>query len=219
MFYFHQNLFSTSLQQVLHIWNNKITTHLILISLIKKQKRRQRKSIDVYLLFRLFPAKMSSLALNHVSHSRAMKEPRVADPLGWLNKGEHFSSFCFSFIWLSSSGIIWILYKQITEDIDLRLKARSDSGVAKWFSSWTWNSGPALHPQQGPGGYAGVCPNSPCVLWIWRRHSTVSLEKSFVGVLWDYGVSGQFMRAVCSLYDRSQSLVRVASSKSFPLSI
>ncbi|KAI3372225.1 hypothetical protein L3Q82_022666 [Scortum barcoo] len=32
------------------------------------------------------------------------------------------------------------------------------------FSSWLWNSGPALYPPQGAGGFMGVCPTSPHVL-------------------------------------------------------
>ena len=52
----------------------------------------------------------------------------------------------------------------------------------------------------------------------------VDLEMAFDhvpwGVLWgffqDFGVSGPLMRAVCSLYDRSQSLVRIAGSKLYP---
>ncbi|KAI3366764.1 hypothetical protein L3Q82_009427 [Scortum barcoo] len=32
------------------------------------------------------------------------------------------------------------------------------------FSSWSWNSGPALYPPQGAGGFMGVCPTSPHVL-------------------------------------------------------
>ena len=34
----------------------------------------------------------------------------------------------------------------------------SDSGGAVWFSSWSWNSGPALYPRQDPGGCMGVRP-------------------------------------------------------------
>ena len=41
----------------------------------------------------------------------------------------------------------------------------SDLGGAEWFSSWPWNSGPALHPQQDPGGCMGVRPTSLHVLW------------------------------------------------------
>uniref|UniRef100_A0A8C9VV72 ribonuclease H n=1 Tax=Scleropages formosus TaxID=113540 RepID=A0A8C9VV72_SCLFO len=57
----------------------------------------------------------------------------------------------------------------------------------------------------------------------------VDLEKAFDrvprGILWgvlrDYGVQGSFLRAVRSLYDRSRSLVRIASSKSdlFPVHV
>ncbi|KAM4556221.1 craniofacial development protein 2-like [Fundulus diaphanus] len=40
----------------------------------------------------------------------------------------------------------------------------SDSGRAVWFSSWPWNTGPALYPQQDSGGGMGVCPTSLHVL-------------------------------------------------------
>ncbi|KAI3363121.1 hypothetical protein L3Q82_011774 [Scortum barcoo] len=39
-----------------------------------------------------------------------------------------------------------------------------DSGGTMRFSSWSWNSGPALYPPQGAGGFMGVCPTSPHVL-------------------------------------------------------
>ncbi|KAK3526284.1 hypothetical protein QTP70_022683 [Hemibagrus guttatus] len=31
------------------------------------------------------------------------------------------------------------------------------------FSSWSWNTGPALYPPQGARGFVGVCPTSPHV--------------------------------------------------------
>ena len=60
----------------------------------------------------------------------------------------------------------------------------------------------------------GVCPTSPhvptCVPWgvLW-------------GVLQEYGVSDPLIRAVHSLYDRCQSLVRIAGNKSdlFPVRV
>ncbi|KAI3365660.1 hypothetical protein L3Q82_010734 [Scortum barcoo] len=36
-----------------------------------------------------------------------------------------------------------------------------DSGGTMRFSSWSWNSGPALYPPQGARGFMGVCPTSP----------------------------------------------------------
>ncbi|KAI3377883.1 hypothetical protein L3Q82_008468 [Scortum barcoo] len=91
------------------------------------------------------------------------------------------------------------------------------------FSSWSWNSGPALYP--------------PCRvlegLWEFAQpvHMCfVDLEKAFDhvprGILWgvlhcEYGVRGPLLRAVRSLYDRSRSLVRIAGSKSdlFPVHV
>ncbi|KAI3372595.1 hypothetical protein L3Q82_023066, partial [Scortum barcoo] len=70
----------------------------------------------------------------------------------------------------------------------------------------------------------GSLPNqSTCALWIWRRHSTVSLVV-FCGECSasEYGGSGRpLLRAVRSLYDRSRSLVRIAGSKSdlFPVHV
>ncbi|KAI3354141.1 hypothetical protein L3Q82_018690 [Scortum barcoo] len=40
----------------------------------------------------------------------------------------------------------------------------SDSGGTMRFSSRSWNTGPALYPPQGAGGFMGVCPTSPHVL-------------------------------------------------------
>ena len=53
-----------------------------------------------------------------------------------------------------------------------------------------------------------------CVLWIWRRYLTTSLEESCGGVLRDYGESDPLIWAVCSLYDQSQSLVHRTGSNS-----
>ncbi|KAI3365261.1 hypothetical protein L3Q82_010354 [Scortum barcoo] len=67
----------------------------------------------------------------------------------------------------------------------------------------------------------GSLPNqSTCALWIWRRHSTVSLVVFCGECSMQYGVRGPLLRAVRSLYDRSRSLVRcIAGSKSdlFPV--
>ncbi|TWW62372.1 R2DM Retrovirus-related Pol polyprotein from type II retrotransposable element [Takifugu flavidus] len=76
-----------------------------------------------------------------------------------------------------------------------------------WFSSWAWNSGPALHLSrvfEGAWEFAQPVPRG--VLW---------------GVLREYGVSRPLIRAVRSLYDRCQSLVRIAGSKSnsFPVRV
>ncbi|XP_061537112.1 uncharacterized protein LOC133404806 [Phycodurus eques] len=62
---------------------------------------------------------------------------------------------------------------------------------------------------------------STCVLWTWRRRSTVSLGESCGGFLREYGVPNPLIRAVRSPYDRSQSLVRIAGSKSdsFPVRV
>ncbi|KAI3371311.1 hypothetical protein L3Q82_023927 [Scortum barcoo] len=58
----------------------------------------------------------------------------------------------------------------------------------------------------------GVCPTnqSTCALWIWRRHSTVSLVVFCGECSAEYGVREPLLRAVRSLYDRSRSLVRIA---------
>ncbi|KAI3377397.1 hypothetical protein L3Q82_008587, partial [Scortum barcoo] len=75
-----------------------------------------------------------------------------------------------------------------------------------------------LYTLQGAGCLRvyGSLPNqSTCALWIWRRHSTVSLVVFCVGSApCEYGVRGPLLRAVRSLYDRSRSLVRIAGSKS-----
>ncbi|KAI3377072.1 hypothetical protein L3Q82_000281 [Scortum barcoo] len=68
----------------------------------------------------------------------------------------------------------------------------------------------------------GSLPNqSTCALWIWRRHSTVSLVVFCGECSAEYGVRGPLLRAVRSLYDRSRSLVRIAGSKSdlFPVHV
>ncbi|KAI3358226.1 hypothetical protein L3Q82_003223 [Scortum barcoo] len=91
------------------------------------------------------------------------------------------------------------------------------------FSSWSWNSGPALYPPQGAWRVYGSLPNqSTCALWIWRRHSTVSLVVFCGECSSEYGVRGPLLRAVRSLYDRSRSLVRslpAVSQTCFPVHV
>ncbi|KAI3352347.1 hypothetical protein L3Q82_005319 [Scortum barcoo] len=71
----------------------------------------------------------------------------------------------------------------------------------------------------------GSLPNqSTCALWIWRRHSTVSLVVFCGECSTSMGSGGSrepLLRAVRSLYDRSRSLVRIAGSKSdlFPVHV
>ncbi|KAI3366683.1 hypothetical protein L3Q82_009358 [Scortum barcoo] len=68
----------------------------------------------------------------------------------------------------------------------------------------------------------GSLPNqSTCALWIWRRHSTVSLVVFCGGCSTSMGSGEPLLRAVRSLYDRSRSLVRIAGSKSdlFPVHV
>ncbi|KAI3354070.1 hypothetical protein L3Q82_018470 [Scortum barcoo] len=69
----------------------------------------------------------------------------------------------------------------------------------------------------------GSLPNqSTCALWIWRRHSTVSLVVFCGGCSASMGSGEPLLRAVRSLYDnRSRSLVRIAGSKSdlFPVHV
>ncbi|KAI3372564.1 hypothetical protein L3Q82_023043 [Scortum barcoo] len=100
----------------------------------------------------------------------------------------------------------------------------SDSGgTMRFFSSRSWNTGPALYLSTGCLRVYGSLPNqSTCALWIWRRHSTVSLVVFCGGCsMNEYGVRGPLLRAVRSLYDRSRSLVRIAGSKSdlFPVHV
>ncbi|KAI3377375.1 hypothetical protein L3Q82_008564 [Scortum barcoo] len=57
----------------------------------------------------------------------------------------------------------------------------------------------------------GSLPNqSTCALWIWRRHSTVSLVVFCGECSASMGSREPLLRAVRSLYDRSRSLVRIA---------
>ncbi|PWA20556.1 hypothetical protein CCH79_00019962 [Gambusia affinis] len=69
---------------------------------------------------------------------------------------------------------------------------------------------------------SGSSPNqSTCVLWTWRKAFDRVPRGALWGVLQDYEVPGSLIRAVRSLYDRRQSLVRIAGSKSgsFPVRV
>ncbi|KAI3352015.1 hypothetical protein L3Q82_020840 [Scortum barcoo] len=84
----------------------------------------------------------------------------------------------------------------------------SDSGGTMRFSSWSWNSGPALYPPQGARGFMGVCPTSPHVLCGSGEGIRPCPSVVFCGECSsaEYGVRGPLLRAVRSLYDRSRSL-------------
>ncbi|KAI3356450.1 hypothetical protein L3Q82_017665 [Scortum barcoo] len=48
------------------------------------------------------------------------------------------------------------------------------------FRPWSWNTGPALYLHRVLEGLWSLPNQSTCALWIWRRHSIVSLR----GILW-----------------------------------
>ena len=65
----------------------------------------------------------------------------------------------------------WESLVQGTGEENLADSRTSDSGGTMRFSSWLWNTGPALYPPQGAGGFMGVAqPVHTCF---------VNLEKSF----------------------------------------
>ncbi|KAI3366608.1 hypothetical protein L3Q82_009297, partial [Scortum barcoo] len=73
----------------------------------------------------------------------------------------------------------------------------SDSGGTMRFSSRSWKHWTSSIPSTGCLRVYGSLPNqSTCALWIWRRHSTVSLVVFCGGVLREYGVRGPLLRAV-----------------------
>ncbi|KAI3372917.1 hypothetical protein L3Q82_023365 [Scortum barcoo] len=74
---------------------------------------------------------------------------------------------------LSLPGKVYarVLERRIRPIVDPRIQEEQCG-----FSSRSWNTGPALYPPQGAWRVYGSLPNqSTCALWIWRRHSTVSL--------------------------------------------
>ncbi|KAI3366015.1 hypothetical protein L3Q82_009843 [Scortum barcoo] len=110
--------------------------------------------------------------------------------------------------WLTRlCNIAWRSPRQGTGEENSADSRPSDSGGTMRFSSWSWNTGPALYP--------------PCRvlegLWEFAQpvHMCfVDLEKAFDrvprGILWgvlrEYGVRGPLLRAVRSLYDQEQEL-------------
>ncbi|KAI3371109.1 hypothetical protein L3Q82_023745 [Scortum barcoo] len=98
----------------------------------------------------------------------------------------------------------------------------SDSGGTMRFSSWSWNSGPALYPPcRVLRGFMGVCPTSPHVLCGSGEGIRPCPSWYSVGSAPRVWGPGPLLRAVRSLYDRSRSLVRIAGSKSdlFPVHV
>ncbi|KAI3364011.1 hypothetical protein L3Q82_001225 [Scortum barcoo] len=93
------------------------------------------------------------------------------------------------------------------------------------FSSWSWNSGPALYPPQGARGFMGVCPTSPHVLCGSGEgiRPCPSWYSVFCGSApCSMGSPGAFAKGCSvSVCDRSRSLVRIAGSKSdlFPVHV
>ncbi|KAI3360475.1 hypothetical protein L3Q82_002268 [Scortum barcoo] len=90
------------------------------------------------------------------------------------------------------------------------------------FSSLVVEHWTSSIPSTGCLRVYGSLPNqSTCALWIWRRHSTVSLVVFCGECSMSMGSGEPLLRAVRSLYDRSRSLVRIAGSKSdlFPVHV
>ncbi|KAI3377050.1 hypothetical protein L3Q82_000052 [Scortum barcoo] len=80
------------------------------------------------------------------------------------------------------------------------------------FSSWSWNSGPALYPPQGAWRVYGSLPNQSHMCFVDLEKAFDRVPKSWYSVgsaprVWG---PGPLLRAVRSLYDRSRSLVRIA---------
>ncbi|KAI3373846.1 hypothetical protein L3Q82_022426 [Scortum barcoo] len=84
------------------------------------------------------------------------------------------------------------------------------SQAPRWQGAGGWMRS-ALSTSRCLRVYGSLPNQSTCALWIWRRHSTVSLVVFCGEVLHEYGVRGPLLRAVRSLYDHwSRSLVRIA---------
>ena len=113
-----------------------------------------------------------------------------------LSGGSHASASLGKYSWGTGEG-------------NLADSRTLDPGGTMQFSSWPWNTGPALYPPQGARGFMGVCPTSPhvfCGLGEGIRPCPFGILWE---VLWEYGVGGPLPRAV-----QSRSLVRIAGNKS-----
>ncbi|KAI3360209.1 hypothetical protein L3Q82_014520 [Scortum barcoo] len=125
---------------------------------------------------------------------------------------------------LTSTGDIVGRWKKYFEDLlnptDLPSNEEAEAGVSEVDSSIT--QAEVTEVVRCLRVYGSLPNQSTCALWIWRRHSTVSLVVFCGGAPHEYGVQGEpLLRAVRSLYDRSRSLVRIAGSKSdlFPVHV
>ncbi|KAI3371391.1 hypothetical protein L3Q82_023988 [Scortum barcoo] len=88
----------------------------------------------------------------------------------------------------------------------------SDSGGTMRFFVLVVEHWTSSIPSTGCLRVYGSLPNqSTCALWIWRRHSTVSLVVFCGGAPHEYGVRGAFAKGCSvSVRHRSRSLVRIA---------
>lgn len=102
-----------------------------------------------------------------------------------------------------------------TEEKETSVSLASDSGETKWFSLWSWITGPALYPHIEIGGFKGVCPPSlHMFLGTWKRHMTMSLGGSCEGCSRSMGCQNLLLRAIRSLSKWGKSLVFISGRNS-----
>ncbi|TWW63932.1 hypothetical protein D4764_03G0009400 [Takifugu flavidus] len=111
---------------------------------------------------------------------------------------------------LSLPGKVYsgVLERRVRRIVEPRIQ-EEQCGFRPGRGQWTSST-----PSAGSSRCHGSLPNqSTCLFWTWKAFDRVPRGVLW-GVLREYGVSGPLIRAVRSLYDRCQSLVRIAGSKS-----
>ena len=82
----------------------------------------------------------------------------------WSLYSKRETTGCVPTIGESYSQPPWESLLQGTGEENSAYSRTSDSGGTMRFSSWPWNTGPALSPLQGIRGFMGIYPTSPHVL-------------------------------------------------------
>ena len=72
----------------------------------------------------------------------------------------------FQLPWVHNPQLSWEGLLKGAGEESAAASRTSDPRGPMWFSSWPWNTEPALYPRGCAGGGMGVCPTSPHVFCV-----------------------------------------------------